>query len=687
MAVQNQEKKRFDYEGEIWKIANFVWGPIKTSEFNRVILPFTMLRRLECALEPTRNDVIKAVEEHEKEWGNESKNYCQFSQMAFYNTTAFRLNSLGATDTLEALNAYIDGFSPNAREIMKKFKMEETCKTLQSHGMLYSVCTQFAAFDLSPKTVSDREMSNIYEHLIEKFGESIAENAEDFMTPKDIVRLATSMVFAGDDEIMNGDSGIVRTLYDSCLGTGGFITDALDQLEEWHCDKKMKAPARIVPYGEEVEPESWAMAKAALLLRNISGDGADIYDKTKDRSENIMYGNTLTDDKFPDDRFDYILTNPPYGKPYKVEQADILDEARNGFLGRFGAGLPSVDDSSMLFLQNVVKKLKKPEEGGGKAAIILSGSPLFTGDAGSGPSNIRRWLFKEDVIDCIVKLGDQEFFRTGINTYLWCLSTKKPESRKGKIQLIDASEMKTLLKKNMGNKRYEVSEADRDWIVKTYIDGEVNDKSVIVSVEDFMFRKVTTQRPLRMKIKVTEDSEKMAALREATGVSKLSDSNFKVLYDLLLQKKEVLMPYGWADEVAKTARKAMEKPEATASNISNAIISAYGIKDSSFEPVLNKDGSIMPDPDLKDTENIPFGISFDDYMKTEVLPYAEDAWIDETVIDKGPLADGGIGVVGTNISFNRYFYHYEIPRDPEEIAREILDIENGLESFMEGFLK
>lgn len=204
----------FDYESEIWAIANFVWGPIKTSEFNRVILPFTMLRRLECALEPTRDAVVEAVEEHESEWGRESDNYCKYSGKAFYNVTKFRLNSLGSTDTLEALSAYIDGFSPNARDIMKRFKMEETCKTLDEHGMLYAVCGKFAAFDLSPETVSDREMSNIYEHLIQKFGESIAENAEDFMTPKDVVRLAVGMIFANDDELMTSDTGIVRTLYD-----------------------------------------------------------------------------------------------------------------------------------------------------------------------------------------------------------------------------------------------------------------------------------------------------------------------------------------------------------------------------------------------------------------------------------------------------------------------------------------
>ena len=682
--MSTDTKEKFDYESEIWNVANMVWGPIKTSEFNRVILPFTMLRRLECALEPTRDAVIKAVEEHEAEWGRESENYCAFSGKAFYNTTAFRLNSLGSTDTFDALMAYIDGFSENAREIMKKFKMEETCKTLAEHGMLYKVCAEFAGFDLSPKTVSDRDMSNIYEHLIQKFGESIAENAEDFMTPKDVVRLAVGMIFANDDELMTSDAGIVRTLYDPTMGTGGFISDALDQLDEWHKDKKMTAPAIIVPYGQEIEPESWAMGKAAMLLRNVSNDDNDVYDQIKDMSAHIAYGNTLTDDKFEYDRFDYCLSNPPYGKEWKLEQPDVLAEARLGFAGRFGAGLPSVDDGSMLFLQHVISKMKPEEEGGSKAGIVLSASPLFTGDAGSGPSNIRRWLFEKDVIDCIVKLPVSVFFRTGINTYLWILSTNKPEDRKGMIQLIDASEHKTSLRKNMGNKRYELSEADRQWIIETYVNGHDHGESVIVPAETFMYRKVTTQRPLRAILSLSE--ENLSALHEAKPLSKLSEANMGILVKTLEDCGMTVAPCEKADELAKRARDKMSKPEVTAAVISKAITTACMSKGQDWDIVYDKHGNIIPDPDLKDTENIPCGTSFEDYMNSEVLPYAPETWIDETVMDKGPLQDGQVGIVGTNISFNKFFYRYEEPRKPEEIAKEIMELENGLEGFMKEFL-
>jgi type I restriction enzyme M protein len=683
--MDNTSATSFDYVNEIWNIADFIRDIIPRAEYNRVVLPFSLLRRLECALEPTREAVCEALEEHEVDWGRENDNYCNYSKKAFYNLTSFRLNNLGATDTLEALMEYINGFSQNARDIFIQFKMEETCKTLQEHGMLFDTCTKFSKFDLSPENVSDREMSNIYEHLIQRYGESIAEDAEDFMTPKDVVRLATSMIFANDDELMNSDQGIVRTLYDPTMGTGGFITDALDLLDEWHKDKKMTAPAIIVPYGQEMADVSWAVGKANLLLRNVDNGDKDEFDATKDLSAHVMHGDTLSDDMFPDDTFDYQLSNPPYGKKWEKEKDDVTTEASKGFKGRFGAGLPSINDGSMLFLQHVVSKMKPASQGGGKAGIVLSASPLFTGDPGQGPSNIRRWLFETDVIDCIVKLPAEIFFRTGINTYLWILNNNKPDGRKGMIQLIDASDMRQQLKKSLGNKRYEISEEQRRWIVETYIDGHDHGKSVIVPYTDFMFRQVTTQRPLHMKVIL--DSSKMSTLLET--LSKLSDGNKQVLKDAVItaMQEGTEKDYYWADAFAKDIRKTMEKPNIGAPAIANAIRSAFGMKDPSFPIVKDKHGNVMPDPDLKDTENIPWEQPFDEYMEKEVLPYAPETWIDESVVDKGPLQDGKVGVVGTGISFNTYFYHYEASRDPKDIAKEIIELEGQLGSFEEEMLK
>lgn len=679
----------FNYEAEIWSIADYVRDVIKRSEYNRIILPFSLLRRLECALEPTRDAVTAAVEEHEAEWGREHDNYCQFSKKPFFNVTNFRLNNLGSTDTLEALTGYINGFSPNARDILIRFKMEETCKTLEEHGMLYYVCMKFASFDLSPEAVSDREMSNIYEHLIQKFGEAIAEDAEDFMTPKDVVRLAVSMVFANDDELMNSDNGVVRTLCDPTLGTGGFICDALDLLDEWHKDRKMVAPAVIVPYGQEIEAESWAMAKANLLLRNIGNNGQDVYDAIKDPSAHIMYGDTLSDDKFEGMTFNYQLSNPPYGKNFQKELEDVTEEAKLGFKGRFGAGIPPVSDGSMLFLQHVCSKMAPVSEGGGKAGIVLSASPLFTGDAGRACSNIRRWLFEQDYIDCIVKLPESIFFRTGITCYLWILSNNKPQDRKGFVQLIDASDMKTSMRKNLGNKRYEISEDDRERIVKTYIDGHDHGKSVMVPVEDFMYRKVTTQRPLRAVVRVSRD--KIGELLDAKVLKKLSEANRGILKahlesKLVGGKDEIDFQYETVESLVKPARDKMTKPEVTVAVISKAVREMMTIKGSEFPVVHDRNGNVMADPDLKDTENIPFDMSFEAYMEKEVLPYAPETWIDETVTDEGPLQDGKVGIVGTNISFNKYFYRYEEPRKPEVIAKEIMELESGLEEFMKEFL-
>ncbi len=678
----DDKQKDFDYETEIWNVADYVWGPINTSEFNKVILPFTMLRRLECALEPTRDAVSKAYEEHPEWWNpvddTEEKRedlFCMYSQMPFFNVTPFRLNDLGSTDTFDALMKYINGFSSNAREILNKFRIEETCRILDENDLLYGVCTKFAKFNLSPEAVSDRDMSNIYEHLIQRFGESIAEKAEDYMTPRDVVRLAVGMIFANDDELMNSDTGIIRTLYDPTMGTAGFITDAMDQLDEWHDNKKMIAPAKIVPYGQECESVSWAMSKTALLLRSVGKKDADAFDSISDLSANLMLGNTLTEDKFEGKTFDYILSNPPYGKKWENEKSDVMEEAKLGFAGRFGAGTPSVEDGSMLFMQHVVSKMKPAEEGGGKAGIVLSASPLFNGSAGSGPSNIRRWLFEKDVVDCIVKLPEAIFYRTGINTYLWIFNNNKPEERKGMIQLIDASDQRTPLNKSQGNKRFEIDENQREWIIKTYIDGHDHGNSVIVPYETFMYRQVTTQRPLRAALSFTSDTIK--ATVECNALKKLSDANKDILRRYMGADigGENIVPYDKAETTAKAARDEMDKPEVGATDIAKAIRANCIVKCQEYPVIKDKNGDDMPDPDLKDYENIPFGIDFSKYMKDEVLPYTSDAWIDENVIDNKYLkGDNMVGIVGTNINFNKFFYAYNEPRDPKEIAEEIKNI-------------
>lgn len=672
----------FDYVSEIWKVADYCRDTIKTSDYNKIILPFALLRRLECALEPTRADVVEAFEQNEQDWGRESSNYCRYSKKAFYNITSFRLNNLGATNTLDALMDYINGFSPNAREVFEKFKMEQTAKQLDDANLLYWVCTKFSGFDLSPEAVSDRKMANIYEHLIQKFGESIAENAEDFFTPKDVCRLAVSMLLANEDEILNSDKGDVRTIYDCCGGTNGFISDAMDLLDEMHSGKDMKAAARIVPYSQEVEPESWAMGKAAMLLRNIASD-RDEYDSMSDMSQYCAFGDTLSDDKFAGVTFDWQCTNPPYGKDWNKSYDDVAAEAAMGFRGRFGAGLPSKNDGSMLFLQHVISHMKPKDEGGGKAAIVLSASPLFTGDPGSGPSNIRRWIFEQDLIDCIVKIPSGVFFRTGINTYLWLLSNNKPENRKGLVQLIDASDMKETLRKNLGKKNAQISPEQIAEITRMYVDGEVNERSVIVSYSDFIYRQVTTQQPLRMGFVLTENTELLKTNEQFMKLSEESQNIFIAALNHAASEK-YKREYHWCEQFAKEVRNLMAKPKPTPANIIKILTDVYGDVSDEWDIVYDKNGNVVPDKDKKDTENIPVYESFDSYMEKNVLPYAPETYIDETVTDKGPLQDGKVGVVGTEISFNKYFYHYEEPRKPEEIAKEIEALEHSLDDFLRG---
>lgn len=679
------KQSSFDYANQIWNVADYVRDTITPKEYNKVILPFSLLRRLECALEPTRDAVLKQFEEHENDWGRENSNYCQHSKKAFYNITGFRLNNLGSEDTFDALMDYVDGFSSNAREIFNKFNFRNTCEKLDENNMLYAVCMKFAAFDLSPETVTDRIMSDIYEHLIQKFGESIAEGAEDFMTPKDVVRLAVTMLFANEDETLNNDNGDIRTIYDPTAGTCGFITDALDMIEELHANKPMTAATRIVPYGQECEAESWAIGKANLLIRNVSNDEKDIFDSMSDLSQHLAYGDTLSDDKFEGETFDYQLSNPPYGKKWEKEKEAVNDEAALGFRGRFGAGLPAINDGSMLFLQHVISKLKPKEQGGGKAGIVLSASPLFNGDAGSGPSNIRRWILENDFVDCIVKLPAGIFFRTGINTYLWILSNKKPKERQGMVQLIDASEMKQSLRKNLGKKNAEISSDHMKEIVRMYVDGEVNDKSVIVPYTEFMYRQVTTQQPLRMGFKFSK--ERLEQLLNNPLFTSMSENNQKVLANKLLEIDDGKLPtreYSWLDEFVRSTRSDMVKPLPTPNNLRKLIIDCFGDKSDDYEIAKDNKGSFLTDPDKKDTENIPWDMGFDEYMNKEVLPYAPDTFIDATVLDKGPMQDGKVGVVGTEISFNKYFYHYQEPRKSEEIAKEIENLESELNSFMRG---
>ena len=625
----------------IWQNADLLWGDFKHVDFGKVILPFTLLRRLECVLAPTREEVAAAHERAQKAGQNLDIVLPPITGRKFYNTSTFTLGTLGSTKTRDNLESYIAGFSANARQIFSQFKFAHMVEQLDDQGILYQLARNFAAIDLSPETVPDWRMSEVYEHLIGRFGAEINEQAEDFMTPRDVVHLATDLVFHGDEAYLQ--RGAVRRLYDPTCGTGGFLSDAISRVRAM-APNEPGADVRLVPYGQELEPETHAVALTNMLIQNHD-------------PRNIALGSTLADDRHGDKRFHYILANPPFGKKWEKDKRAVeLEHREFGFAGRFGAGLPNVGDGSMLFLQHVVNKLERPENFGGRAAIVLSGSPLFNGKAGSGESNIRRWLFENDYVDAIVALPTDLFFRTGIGTYLWILSNKKPEHRRGKVQLINAVEMHQPMRKSIGNKRREIADAQRSEIAQVYQAFETTAVSKIFDASDFGYRRITVERPLRLRFEAT--AEALAAYRSAKAAQH-ADA-FAQVQGSHTSLQAFLRAAG-VSRLTKGAHKAVRD--------------AFGTVDPEAEPTVGSDGKVLPDPALRDHEIVPLGQDVSEFFEEEVKPYVADAWIDQSKRDP---QDSEFGVVGYEVNFNRYFYEYNPPRPLSEIDEELKDVEKEI---------
>ena len=522
----------------IWSVADLLRGDFKQSQYGRIILPFTLLRRLECVLEDTKADVVAEsqriaslpIEKQPKTEEAQANFLKRASKRPFYNISPMDLSKMGQSDIKDNLNTYVQSFSKDAREIFEHFKFEEFVGQLADANLLYKVVQKFANTDLSPETISNHEMGFVFEELIRRFAESSNETAGEHFTPRDIVRLTTSLVFMEDDDALTKD-GIIRTIYDPTAGTGGFLSSGMEYVLELNPDAVMRT------YGQELNPESYAICKADMLIK-----GQEV--------NNIKLGNTLSNDQLVAEKFDYMLSNPPFGVDWKKISGEINDEhTQKGFDGRFGAGLPRVSDGSLLFLMHLISKMRpitgddkatdnsstQNSNQGSRIGIILNGSPLFTGGAGSGESEIRRYILEADLLEAIIALPNDMFYNTGIATYIWILSNKKAAERRGKVQLIDGSNLYSKMRKSLGSKRNEMNDDDIKTITRSFGDFEVVDARVldkpeevksnrgrqsanpksepaktfaskIFATHEFGYRRITIERPLRLSAQLSDSA-------------------------------------------------------------------------------------------------------------------------------------------------------------------------------------
>ena len=658
----------------IWSIAELLRDSFKRSKYQDVILPLTVLRRIDCVLEPTKDKVLKTAAKLKSKLENLSPQLCKASGFAFYNTSLYTFERLldDAPNLALNLRNYINGFSDNMREVLEKFDFDNTINKLDEAGLLFLVMERFKNIDLHPDKVSNLEMGYIFEDLIRRFNEAMNENPGEHFTPREVIELMASLLISKDADILSRNH-IIRTVYDPCCGSGGMLTIAKNKIFG------INPNADIHLFGQEVNPETFAVCKSDLYMK--SADGRD--------AENIAFGSTLSNDRHAGNRFDYLLTNPPFGKEWKMDKDAVEREAERGYTGRFGAGLPRISDGQLLFLQHMLGRMKDVKDGGSRVAIVMNGSPLFIGDAGSGESEIRRWILENDYLEAIIALPEQLFYNTGIATYVWVLTNRKEEKRKNKVQLINATGFWTPMRKSLGDKRRQISKdqiSEITAIHSTFSEGEF---CKVFDTSAFGYRKITVERPLRLNFRaIPERIERL--LREKAfinlAVSKKKNAQAKAKEEADGRKQQEAM-LDALDTMPDTLfkdrpsfEKALDKAVKDAglklnAALRKAILSALSERDETAEICLDKDGYPEPDSELRDTENVPLKEDINAFFDREVKPHVPDAWINIAIRDH---KDGEIGKVGYKINFNRYFYKYRPPRPLEEIEADIKAIEKEI---------
>lgn len=658
----------------IWSVADLLRGPYRPNQYKDVMLPLTVLRRLDCVLERTKD---KVLEQQAKLAGGKVKNIdpilCRVTGVPFYNTSRFTFEKLKGDPNHIAANLtyYIKGFSSRAREIIENFGFEEHIGKLEKADRLYLVVSRFCDIDLHPDVVSNIEMGYIFEELIRKFNEASNEEAGDHFTPREVIRLMVNLLFMSDSDVLT-TRGIVKTLYDPACGTGGMLSVAEEYVRELNPDAQLEA------FGQDYNAQAYVICGSDMMIKGQNID-------------HIAFGNSFTDDRFPDHKFDYMLANPPFGVEWKPEADFIKRESEEqGFGGRFGAGLPRINDGSLLFLQHMISKMKDPKEGGTRLAIVFNGSPLFTGAAGSGESEIRRWIIENDWLEAIVALPDQLFYNTGIYTYLWILTNRKERRHRGKIQLVDATSFFKKMRKSLGNKRNEICEKQRDEITRRYGAFKEGESVRIFDNADFGYQRITVERPLRLNFAV--DEERLKRVQETKPFADLATSKKRKdtkaaqseIEAGMRQQQEILsvlqsLPSGkvWKNREAflTELKEAFKRSSFIIPNSAflKAILMALSERDETADICTDNKGNPEPDPELRDYENVPLKEDVDEYMKREVLPHVPDAWIDYTKTK-----------IGYEINFNRYFYKYTPPRPLEEIETDLKQIEKEIADMLAG---
>ncbi len=643
----------------LWSIADLLRGDFKQSQYGRIILPFTLLRRMECVLEPTKDAVIResAAQQGRPDLVRE-RLLLRAAGQQFFNASRLTLGTLSDTQTAFDLMSYVQSFSKDAREIFEHFHFEDFVQQLSAANLLYQVVQRFAAADLSPERISNFGMGIIFEELIRKFAESSNETAGEHFTPRDIVHLTTSLVITHQDDKLKPNS--IVTIYDPTAGTGGFLSEGDEYIQS------TSQQVTVSLHGQELNPESYAICKADMLIK-----GQDV--------TSIKLGNTLSDDQLAGQRFDFMLSNPPFGVEWKKVQKQITDEhTEQGFNGRFGPGLPRVSDGSLLFLLHLVSKMRDPREGGSRIGIILNGSPLFTGGAGSGESEIRRYLLQNDLVEAIIALPTDMFYNTGIATYVWLLCNHKAAVRQGKVQLIDGSQHFAKMRKSLGSKRQYLTEAQIDELVRLYGRFEQTPQSKIFPVEAFGYRRITVERPLRLNFQTSP--ERIAKVLEEKAIQRLNEPARASLL-AALQAMDASLVHRNREQFSKLLKKALSAHDLFLGTAEmKALLSGLSERDPEADICMTK-GQPEADACLRDNENVPLGESVYDYFEREVKPHVADAWIDESKTD---AQDGEVGVVGFEIPFNRHFYVFQPPRPLIDIDRDLKACTDRIKQMIEG---